>query len=247
MPTPTFRILNPAGNLVADRNAYSINFLGRATLTATVQPAGSAGSLAGRENGFSTYTFNSADPIFPVLELKSSHVVRLLNCTRSGATWTIKVYCGTATLDSFGFATQAACEVYIFGRFASSGGLGLKLRNDAGTLTHVYTDTDGPPLWARSRVSEDGAAIDISSARSIAALSKPAAAGFAHHDKYTSQRISSSSYRNHEWLYGWRWDSASPSSLYLAETKIWQNGDTAPFGTTKIRPSETLIINAASL
>lgn len=247
MASPIFRVNNPGGALVVNRDGLGLNFLGRATYVSTTQATGSAGTLAGRENGYSTFTFTSSALIVPVVELKSGCVVRMLTCLRSGSTWTIKVYCGNSTLDSFGFATQEACEVYIFGRFTSAGGIGMKLRDNSGVLTHVFTDSDGPPLWVRSRVTEAGGSIDTSTVRGIPSLAKPAAVGWPAHDEYQSQKISASSYRNHEWLYGWKWNAAAPSGLLLAQAKRAQFSDSGPFGTTKIRASETLIINASAL
>jgi hypothetical protein len=257
MAAPRFRVFNPAGALVVDRNAPGVYFLGRATHISTVQPSGDVNTLNGRNAGESLFEFTSALPVIPAIELKDGCVVRMSSkygMSRSGNTLQIRLYCGTSTLDANGFATQVTPEVYMFGRVGSVGGLGLRLRDDAGNVTHAYTDSGPPPLWCRSRVSESGASLDLGSARSIASFGKPAALSWPRHSRVKHNWTSTTTRRSEEWDYGWRWSSSAPSSLYLAEAKSSQYRDNEagpPKGSDSdvvtLRPSDTLILNATNL
>lgn len=257
MTSPRFRILNPSGFLIADRSAPCLHYKGKATLVQTVQPSGSVGSLTGRRAGYSQFQFTSSTPVFPVFQLPSGCVVAYDTGgpPRSGDTWNIYVYCGNSTVDSYGFATQVAPEVYMFGPLAGAvSGVGLRLRDDSGNLTHAYTDTGPLPAWFKSRVSESGASLDLSTMRSIASFSKPAAVGFPLHTKTYENWTSSTDMRTTEWKYGWKWDASSPSQLALVEYTYWQNRDSAagpPAGTDSttygLKPSDTLIMDASLL
>lgn len=248
MTAPRFRVLGNGGALVADRNAFGLNFLGRATLVSTTQASGVPEVPDGRRAGYSTFSFAHAGPILPAAELRTGKTVAVLGCTQSGSTWTITVHCGGAASDwddsTAQFHTQYGLEVYVFGILTSASGVGLRLRNDSGVLTHVFTDTDGRPLYPRGLVTEDGSAIDTTTVRTIPSLAKPAAIGFPGHVQRSATAVGLA-YRNRERRLGWRWDGST--GLALSAQTRWLHDEDGAITTTWVRPSNTFIIDAQGL
>lgn len=155
----------------------------------------------------------------------------------------VGVYC-SASDDADGFGVQTAPIVYIFGRLGSASGVGLKMFDDAGVLTHAYTDTDGVPLYLRGRVSESGSAIDTYSVRVVPSLGVQAAAGFPAHLESTTQTFGAY-YINTELRLGWRWNGST--GLSLVRYRRFKRRDDGPVVYSDPFASETLVLEAASL
>ncbi len=199
MTAPLFRVISPAGNLVADRYGFGLNYLGKATLVATAQPTndGQRGDA-----GYSTYSFTAPSAlIVPFFSIPAGRTVFLKSMLYSAGAWIIQVYCGATPNDSLGMQTQYGdVEVFVFGRLTTASGVGLKMRDDAGVLTHVFTDTDGRPLYPVGRLTVADADLSM---RSIPVLTKPAVCGFPGAEKFTSESVGGGFYRNRIWEYGW--------------------------------------------
>lgn len=257
MANTIFRVKNPAGTLVLDRNSPGVYYRGRAAFISTTAPSGSVGSLSGRRRGYSLFQFESATPVFAAVELKSGCVVRpvIEGQHRVGTTWSFWIFCGTSTLDVNGFADQAVPEVYVFGYLESPpGGIGLRLRNDSGVVTHAYTDLAPRPAWFKGRVSDAGAGLDLSTARAIPVMAKPAAVGWPRYQRTQKDWISTTTMRQQEWEYGWAWNSATPGQILMSEVKTYQDRDPeagpprgADSDVITSRTSDTLILDAAPL
>lgn len=255
MATPRFRVLNGAsGTIIADSKAPGINYLGKANLISTTQASGSATSLVGKRNGFSTYEFDWPTMVAAAVELRSGCTVWVQSGSggRSGNTWRFFVHCGSDTLDADGFAQQVAPEVYCFGRLTSASGIGLRMRDDQGNLTHAYTDSGQSPMWFRNRLSEPGSgAVDTSTPRAISVMGKPAATGWPRHQRIRRNWSGTTTMFQEEWVYGWRWDAAAPGQVLLQPARSFRNRDNEagpPRGSDSdvvtTRSSETLLLNA---
>lgn len=249
MTSPALRIVNAAGTLILDRNARSLNFLGKVAAGSgtTTAATGNISTTTGRLAGYTDYSFTSAvgTPVLAFVAVPAGRIVRCASQIVTGSTMDVRVYCGDDPNDVNGFQQQYQTDVYVFGLLSSATGVGLKLRDDAGNLTHVFTDTDGVPLYPRGRVTESGASIDVISTRTIPSLTKPAVCGFPNPTRITDQSLGGGQYRHTNWSYGWKW--AGSTGLVLAEYRelVWTDDGPAPI--TSPAASESILIEAAAL
>lgn len=216
-----FRVLSPNGTgLVCDRNAYSLNYLGKATLQSVNQADGNQLTGAGRKLGFCVYTF--ATPINPVMAFVSmpfDRTVYLEAAGFSGGVHTFGLYCQGAPVADGTFSTNYGdAEVFVFGRLTTASGVGLKMRNDAGQLTHVFTDTDGPPLRLTGSVF-DGTT-DIVTPKAIPAMSKPAIMGWSSSTRIQIVSAGSGFFHNYVRRFGWTRRAGQPNTVYLNDITV---------------------------
>lgn len=246
MTAPFFRVIGPTGTLVCDKNTVSVNYLGKATYQSTTQATGSV-LLGGKGYGFATYKLTtSITPVLPFITLPLDRSVRLMDMTYSAGVWTFNVYCGTSSVDADGFQiVDNAVDVYVFGRLTSAGSVGLKMRDDAGVLTHVFTDTDGPPLAAMGQVSLT--AVDTS-AHAIPVLTKPAIIGMPQSERVDGPSIAGGKFDDQTWMYAWERRTGDVNNIY--QKLVYNNRvrDDASIGTaTRNYASESLLIEANGL
>lgn len=107
-------IVNDSNELTFSESGTLYSFGGLATFQSIVQADGYSGVFSSY-NGYSTYTFEYAGHILVALPVDANGGTSLLSKTRSGNTWTIKVYKGNGFIDgNTGFENQVQTNVYVF-------------------------------------------------------------------------------------------------------------------------------------
>ena len=241
-----FRVLSPGGGIVCDRNAYSLNYLGKATLTGVNQATGNQTTGAGRQLGFVTYQF--ATPINPVMAFVSlpfDRTVYIEASSYAGGVHTFGLYCqGSPVADGTFSTNYGDAEVFVFGRLSASTGVGLKLRNDAGQLTHVFTDIDGAPLRLTGSVFDNSA--DISTPKAIPAMAKPAIMGWS--SSWRNQIVRAGAFTdNYVRRYGWTRRGGEPNTVYLNDVLIWRFRDDGGGNQLFPYPCTAFLLDAGAL
>lgn len=243
-----FRVLSPnGGGVVCDRNAYSLNYLGKATLTGVNQASGNQNSGGGRQLGFVTYQF--ATPINPVMAFVSlpfDRTVYIEASSYANGVHTFGLYCqGSPVADGTFSTNYGDAEVFVFGRLTSAVGVGLKIRNDAGQLTHVFTDIDGPPLRITGSVFDNSA--DINTPKAIPTMVKPAIMGWSTSERFQITAASSGMKNNYVRRFGWVRRSGEPNTVYLNDIVTWRFLDDGGANQTFAYPCTAFLIDAGAL
>ena len=209
MAAPLLRIIGlpslvPSGGLVIDSNGNSLNYIGKAAVQTVTQPT--VGANTGT-TGDVSYLVNRGAETFcvPFITVPAGRVVYPISVAAAVVSsvnkWRIVIHCG-GTPSSSGFLTQYSdAEVFCFARLTTASGIGLKLKDAAGVLTHVYTDTDGRPLVVRSTINQSGA--DFTDQPVASDILKPAFYGFPVSQRTAFTSLGGGLYRNTAYEFGW--------------------------------------------
>lgn len=127
---------NVAGEMVVHRDSWGTQCIGRATMTALVQPVSE--SDGSRRAGYSSHTFSSAKPILWAIDLPVGRRVGVVSTAYSGGVYTLSVYCG-GNPDVEDFDQQFPVDVWAFSTLTGGGQRGLRIRNSAGVVSHDFS------------------------------------------------------------------------------------------------------------
>jgi hypothetical protein len=241
--------VNDSGELTLSSDAYTLNYLGKATF---VSSSDFAGSSTASTAGGSVWSFNWAGPIVCAIGLKSSgqagvRITSVARSSTSSSAWTINVkdYSTTSTGpsgDTSAYSTQRTdSDIYVFGfpLAANLPNYGFAMFNAAGVLT---CDLSKPILGIKTRIA---LATDAMS-QSVGSFTKPAVIGYPAGLAVTSSGPISTLYRNTTYRSVWKW--TNDGSLYRVDVVEVRSLDDGPFTPSSVHePCGGILIEANGL
>lgn len=236
-------IENANNKLVLSTDALLPCYLGRATHVSTQQPTQVGGGPGPplEQYGFSTYTITHVgDTLIPFIRFQGNRSVQLLSMSKSGSTWTLRVYCGDTPVSSEGFETQYVAEVYCWGVPQTVSGFGLALYNPAQQLV---ADLTRRPLIIKQKIDLSSITNSVSLA---AGITTPAIAGRLHDRR---RNVSGGPVF---WTVGldmgaWRLNSGTTISRNLVRAMHLTNETTQGTAVTTQRAVKAFVVDVAGL